>query len=251
MCCLNIGGIANFTSVTPEFRKVLAFDTGPGNMAIDGAVRILTRGREEMDTDGEMAAKGMIIDEFLEYLLDHPYFEKLPPKSTGREEFGVNLSARRAGEPVGAFGGGPGRDGHRGGGAFNPRGLRSLYQAENPAEHIIVGGAGRNKALMKRLKAGFNGAQVFTSDQYGIPIAAREAIAFAILATSASWAPPPTCRTRRARRAGHPRQYNAKPERVAALVRTGAACASAAPVQREDRGLSIVLRSLTVLLVVV
>ncbi|MBX3177777.1 MAG: anhydro-N-acetylmuramic acid kinase [Candidatus Hydrogenedentes bacterium] len=183
VCCLNIGGIANFTSVTPEFRKVLAFDTGPGNMAIDGAVRILTRGREEMDTDGEMAAKGMIIDEFLEYLLDHPYFEKLPPKSTGREEFGVNVYLRDAlanrsehsAEDLVA--------------TVTEAVARSILAAydrfikpENPAEHIIVGGGGaHNKALMKRLKAGFNGAQVFTSDQYGIPIAAREAIAFAIL----------------------------------------------------------------------
>lgn len=183
VCCLNIGGIANFTSVTPEFRNVLAFDTGPGNMAIDGAMRILSRGKLEMDEDGKAAAEGMIIDEFLAYLLDHPFFNKVPPKSTGREEFGVNAYLRDA---------------------LASRSDHSLedliatiteavassiltaydrfIRPNNPAEHIIVGGGGaNNKTLIKKLKAGFSDCQLFTSDQYGIPTEAREAIAFAIL----------------------------------------------------------------------
>lgn len=181
--CLNIGGIANFTCVTPEFRNVLAFDSGPGNMIIDGAARILTRGLQEMDEDGEMAAKGMVVDEFLTYLLDHPYFSKVPPKSTGREEFGVNVYLRDAlasrsehsAEDLIA--------------TITEAVARSIIEAydrfikpENPAEHIIVGGGGaHNKTLLKKLKEGFKDAQVFTSDQYGIPTDAREAIAFAIL----------------------------------------------------------------------
>jgi len=183
VACLNIGGIANFTSVTPEFRNILAFDTGPGNMAIDGAIRILTRGKEEMDVDGKTAAKGMIIDEFLDYLLDHPFFAKVPPKSTGREEFGVNVYLRDAlasrsehsTEDLIA--------------TITEAVARSIIQAyerfikpENPAEHIIVGGGGaKNKTLINRLKEGLSDSQIFTSDQYGIPTAAREAIAFAIL----------------------------------------------------------------------
>jgi len=181
--CLNIGGIANFTCVTPEFRNVLAFDTGPGNMAIDGAVRILTRGLQEYDEDGEMASKGMIIDEFLDYLLDHPFFGKVPPKSTGREEFGVGPYLRDAlasrsehsSEDLIA--------------TITEAVARSIVDAydrfikpEYPSEHIIVGGGGaHNKTLLKRLKAGLADCQVFTSDQYGIPTDAREAIAFAIL----------------------------------------------------------------------
>ncbi len=183
IACLNIGGIANFTSVTQEFRNILAFDTGPGNMAIDGAMRILTRGQEEMDEDGKTAAKGMVIDEFLTYLLDHPFFAKVPPKSTGREEFGVNAYLRDAlanrnehsKEDLVA--------------TITEAVARSIIEAyerfikpENPAEHIIVGGGGaKNKTLIKRLKEGIPESQIFTSDQYGIPTAAREAIAFAIL----------------------------------------------------------------------
>ncbi len=181
--CLNIGGIANFTVVTPDFRNIQAFDTGPGNMAIDGAMRLLTKGNQEMDTDGKAAKTGMIIDEFLNYLLDHPFLSKLPPKSTGREQFGMQVYLRDALaarsehslEDLVA--------------TVTEAVARSIIEAydrfikpENPAEHIIVGGGGaHNKVLMERLKEGFAGAQVFTSDQYGIPTDAREAIAFAIL----------------------------------------------------------------------
>lgn len=181
--CLNIGGIANFTVVTPEFRNILAFDTGPGNMAIDGAMRLLTRGDQEMDTDGRSAAKGMVIDEFLKYLLDHPFFSKVPPKSTGREEFGMQVYLRDA---LAA------RAEHSLEDLIATvteavaqsiiEGYDRFIKPETPAEHIIVGGGGaHNKTLLKRLRAGFGDVQVFTSDQYGIPTDAREAIAFAIL----------------------------------------------------------------------
>jgi len=57
-----------------------------------------------------------------------------------------------------------------------------FIKPENPSEHIIIGGGGaHNKTLLERLRKGFEGVQVFTSDQYGIPTDAREAIAFAIL----------------------------------------------------------------------
>ncbi|MCF6286799.1 MAG: anhydro-N-acetylmuramic acid kinase [Candidatus Hydrogenedentes bacterium] len=183
IACLNIGGIANFTVVTPEFRNIRAFDTGPGNMAIDGAMRLLTSGMHEMDKDGKAAAAGMIIDEFLDYLLDHPFFNKVPPKSTGREEFGMQVYLRDALtarsehslEDLVA--------------TVTEAVARSIIEAydrfikpENPAEHIIIGGGGaHNKALLERLTGSFGDAQVFTSDQYGIPPDAREAIAFAIL----------------------------------------------------------------------
>jgi len=181
--CLNIGGIANFTVVTKEFRDVQAFDTGPGNMAIDGAMRLLTSGAREIDLDGKTAAKGMIIDEFLHYLLDHPFFGKVPPKSTGRDEFGMQIYLRDA---LAA------RSDHSLEdlvATVTEAVARSIIEAyerfikpENPSEHIIIGGGGaHNKTLLERLRKGFEGVQVFTSDQYGIPTDAREAIAFAIL----------------------------------------------------------------------
>ena len=88
VACLNIGGIANVTIATPDLVDVIAFDTGPGNMPIDGAIRHLTNGRLQFDKNGRRAARGKTIGSMLDQLMEHPYFDQVPPKSTGREEFG-------------------------------------------------------------------------------------------------------------------------------------------------------------------
>ena len=183
VACLNIGGIANFTAVVPDFDKVLAFDTGPGNMIIDGAVRLLTRGAKDYDENGRSARKGVVIDEFLAYLLGHDFFAKVPPKSTGREEFGAEvylrdaLASRRehshedliatvtkavSDSIVTAF----------------KRFVQPDFEIE---EIVIAGGGAMNKTLIMWIEEGLPDCTVYTSEQYGIPNSAREAIAFAML----------------------------------------------------------------------
>ena len=182
--CLNLGGIANFTVVTPEFENVLAFDAGPANMAIDGAVRLLTRGERQMDTDGANAARGVVLKEFLDYLLEHPYFEQEPPKSTGREEFGAEVYLRDA-------------LAHRKGHSYEDlvatvttavalnitaaykRFIRPKY--DNIARIVVSGGGAYNSTLMRWIKQALPMVPIRTSEQYGIPSSAREAVAFAIL----------------------------------------------------------------------
>ena len=66
-----------------------AFDTGPGNMLIDGAIGLLTGGQELFDKDGVRAGRGRIHHLFVDELCAHPYFHRHPPKSTGREMFGA------------------------------------------------------------------------------------------------------------------------------------------------------------------
>jgi len=181
--CLNIGGIANATVVTPEFSGVTAFDTGPGNMAIDGAVRLLTKGDLQMDEDGQMAAKGVVIDEFLDYLLDHPFFAKPPPKSTGAEEFGPQVYLRdalasRREHPIedlvatvtAAV-------------AYSIVRAHSRFIKPNHEIHrlVVSGGGAHNNTLMRRIQQGLPEMHIRLSDQYGIPCDAREAVAFAIL----------------------------------------------------------------------
>ena len=87
---LNIGGIANVTLIPAGARPedVIAFDTGPGNMVIDAVVERVTHGRKLLDRDGVLAAKGRPLTPLLRRLLQHPYFHRRPPKSTGREQFG-------------------------------------------------------------------------------------------------------------------------------------------------------------------
>lgn len=180
---LNIGGIANVTVVPPKLNEVIAFDTGPGNMAIDGAMRLLTTGREHYDKDGEMAAKGVVIDEFLDYLLGHPYFNEPPPKSTGREDFGPEvylrdaIASRRDHAPQDIMATVTTAVAYSIVRAFN-RFVKPNYEI---TRFIISGGGAHNQTLVKRIKAGLPGITVRLTDSYHIPVDAREAIAFAIL----------------------------------------------------------------------
>ncbi|MBC7693404.1 MAG: anhydro-N-acetylmuramic acid kinase [Methylotenera sp.] len=84
----NIGGISNTTYIGPK-NLVLAFDTGPGNLWMDAAAEIASKGKLHMDIDGLLAAQGSVDEKSLLALLKHPYFKKQPPKSTGRDDFTV------------------------------------------------------------------------------------------------------------------------------------------------------------------
>ncbi|MBF0291744.1 MAG: anhydro-N-acetylmuramic acid kinase [Nitrospinae bacterium] len=98
---VNIGGIANITFIpggASSFKQVLAYDTGPGNMLIDYAVE--KAGLGAYDRSGRVAARGKINEKLLSRLASHPYFKRIPPKSTGREDFGGDVFFRRAGTGV-------------------------------------------------------------------------------------------------------------------------------------------------------
>ena len=88
----NIGGIGNVTFLPKkgDFTKVIAFDTGPGNMMIDAAVQKLSG--EKFDKNGEYASKGKLIPQLAEELKNHPYFALDIPKTTGRELFGEHYT---------------------------------------------------------------------------------------------------------------------------------------------------------------
>ena len=85
---LNIGGIANVTYMPlgKTDDQVIAFDTGPGNMLIDLAVKDFYD--KEYDKNGDIAKKGKVDENLLTFLNSNDYLAKKPPKSTGRELFG-------------------------------------------------------------------------------------------------------------------------------------------------------------------
>jgi len=163
--------------------NVLAFDTGPGNMVIDGVMRLITKGRHQYDRDGATAAKGTVHEPLLREMLRHPFFRRRPPKSTGREQFGQQYcewlysKARKEGlmpEDVVATAT-----------AFTATSIASAYRRFLPAmpdEMILCGGGAHNATLVRMLQSALEGVRIRSADEFGIDVDAKEAVSFAILA---------------------------------------------------------------------
>ncbi len=183
----NLGGIGNLTYLPPDASpdSIVAFDTGPGNMVVDGVVSLLTGGQETMDKDGRLASSGCVHRRLLEHLLDHPYFRKPPPKSTGRELFGIQYSKSliETAHQVGCVS----REDIVATAAELTvqsvvRAYRDFVFPKGPVDEVIVGGGGaRNPYFMRRFRQELHPVKVLTHDDIGIPDQAKEALAFAIL----------------------------------------------------------------------
>ncbi|MFF4366989.1 anhydro-N-acetylmuramic acid kinase [Streptomyces sp. NPDC001594] len=174
---LNLGGIANVTALPPAGPPT-AFDTGPGNALLDAAVTELTAGRLRYDQDGALAAAGRVHPPLLRRLLAEPYYRLPAPKTTGKELFHPgHLRAALDGL-----------------GPLTPPDLlatltrltaRTVADALRPlrvTEVIASGGGTRNPVLMRMLREELPPhTALLGSDALGLPAAAKEAYAFAVL----------------------------------------------------------------------
>jgi anhydro-N-acetylmuramic acid kinase len=179
---LNIGGIANVTVLPAdaELADVTAFDLGPGNMLMDGAVAYLTGGAERFDRDGRRAAAGSPDIDWVARLLKHEFIQRQPPKSTGREEFGIEFLGGLMNEmqlspddrvaTLTAFTA-----------ASIGYGIQTFAQ-EHQEEVWVSGGGVHNAHLMELLGKALPQSQVRPIDGLGVPADAKEALCFAILA---------------------------------------------------------------------
>ncbi|MFZ5953149.1 MAG: anhydro-N-acetylmuramic acid kinase, partial [Candidatus Rifleibacteriota bacterium] len=184
---LNVGGIANITLLRPEnggVKVVSAFDTGPGNMMMDSLIEQESAGRDHFDKDGRLAAAARPDEKMVEEFLRDPYFSLLPPKSTGREKFG---KARML-EVLPGFSSDAGLAEKIS--TFLEITCQSIVDAiidprlgiKFPAPLIVAGGGALNLEMMQRLAVKLKGkCQVSRSDEFGVPVMAREAMAFAAL----------------------------------------------------------------------
>lgn len=183
----NIGGISNVT-VLPAgggLVDVLAFDTGPGNILIDGAIGLLTSGQELFDKDGVRARRGRVHQPLVDELRAHPFFHRHPPKSTGREAFGAvfldGVLAR--GVELGVTG----DDLIATLTAFTVATIAEAYRyfilpRHSAVESILCGGGSRNPMLTSWLRRELPEVVWRVSDDFGISADALEAVIFAILA---------------------------------------------------------------------
>lgn len=181
----NIGGIANVTFLPSGCTQddIVAFDTGPGNMVIDAVMGLAGRGSKRFDAGGKMAARGTVDKRLLNEMLRHPFLRRRPPKSTGREEFGLAFAERlykRAAQKSLAD-----ADIAATVTAFTAASIARAYRrfgAAMPDEVILCGGGARNNTLVEMLQGELPEAKMLSTDDFGISVDAKEAVSFAILA---------------------------------------------------------------------
>ncbi|ERJ11747.1 anhydro-N-acetylmuramic acid kinase AnmK [Haloplasma contractile] len=176
----NIGGIGNLTYIPKNgtLHDLVAMDTGPGNMMIDYVVNKYFN--KKYDDGGLIASKGSIIQPLLEKLLEHPFISQLPPKSTGREQFGevyikemldsIQIDQYKPEDIVTTFT------------HFTAETIVYQYNTfiKKYDEVLLAGGGSYNHYLVKLLKEKLK-IDVFTMEDKGFDSNFKEAIAFAIL----------------------------------------------------------------------
>lgn len=178
----NIGGIGNVTVLPKkgDTKKVIAFDTGPGNMMIDEAVR--TFYGKKYDADGYYARQGNLIPSLAAELKEHPYFNLEIPKTTGREMFGEHftksiLEKYHSCEPndlIHTFT------------WFTAYSIAYHYKkyliSEYDLKKCIIGGGGAyNSYLLELIRNEIPEVTVMTQEEHGFSSEAKEALAFVIL----------------------------------------------------------------------
>lgn len=178
----NIGGIANF-SISPaaDVEGHYDFDTGPGNVFIDAAVRYFTNGQQEYDKDGLMGAKGKVDQGVVDQALSDPYFQHDIPKTTGRETFGDSLAEDICKKMMDR--GATPEDCVATITRVTAQSLLEHYQryAPKPLHEVFMGGGGSyNPNIVNYLKQHMPETRFATIDELGIPVGAKEALGFAL-----------------------------------------------------------------------
>jgi anhydro-N-acetylmuramic acid kinase len=193
----NLGGIGNLTAIPAgaSVNDVMAFDTGPGNMVIDGCMNRLYE--REFDRNGVVARSGRVLENVVVDVLLEPYFSSLPPKSCGREQFGEAFVSRFI-SMCRKAGGREDRDEDviATATALTAASILDAYRKfvlghlgqnaplATKIEYVVAGGGAKNTTLMEMLRKGLEplGVKVRLMEELGIPAQAKEGMAFALMA---------------------------------------------------------------------
>jgi anhydro-N-acetylmuramic acid kinase len=178
---LNLGGIANVTLLRggASTYEAVAFDTGPGNMLLDAFVRERTGGEQDVDAGGAFAAAGAVDRNLLAAMLADEYFALSAPKTCGRERFGAQFLAQHGGVLAEL-------SLEDGAATLTELTAASVAHAIAGADFagariIVSGGGAHNRTMLAGISRRLEAARVQLSDAMGLPIDAKEAIAFAVL----------------------------------------------------------------------
>lgn len=187
---LNIGGISNFTFIPPKasFDEVISADTGPGNTLMDGIVKKYALNAKGYDENGELAASGQVNKSLLQHLLSDSYFNGSAQQSTGPEYFNnrwleAGLSTWQAKTKQASLS------------KVDLLATLNMFTASSIAQRIntlladtqhatlyVSGGGSHNQQLLAHLADILHNCHIEHSDKLGIPVDAKEAVLFAVLA---------------------------------------------------------------------
>jgi anhydro-N-acetylmuramic acid kinase len=176
---LNLGGMANLTYVPRRAAEegAFAFDTGPGVALVDAVARLVDP-KLRYDVDGTLAARGQVHQPLLERLLADPFFGAPPPKSTGRERFGLPLAQEIHREA-------PGPDGVATAVELTAQSVAvSMARWVPGAPEVVGSGGGMHHPILARRLAGLlasRGQRLRRFDELFFSGDAKEAVAFALL----------------------------------------------------------------------
>ena len=182
----NIGGIGNITILKKgcSLDEVFAFDTGPGNMLIDGCISHITGGELTYDDGGKLAGRGKSNKELLDFIIENDdYIRQSPPKNSGRERYGSKFLDRiiKEGERLSVT------DEDLLATITDYTAFTIYYSIKNhcrltPDRLIVGGGGANNHTLMSYIRKYFPYTEVITNEDLGLSGDAKEAVAFALLA---------------------------------------------------------------------
>ena len=185
----NIGGIANMTAIPAgaEADAVMAFDSGPGNMVMDALAQVLLA--KKFDLNGAMAARGTVLERVLQAELRDKYYALKPPRSAGREQFGREYAMRFltacrkvSSKPEDALATATALTAETIVQSYARFVARLMRGA--PVDYIVSGGGAHNRTLMAMLAARLEprGCELAATGDFGLPVEAKEAAAFALMA---------------------------------------------------------------------
>jgi anhydro-N-acetylmuramic acid kinase len=181
---LNIGGISNFTFLPAKetIENLVSTDVGTGNTLMNQYM--LHHFNLPYDKNGTKASAGQVSIPLLKALIGHPFFEQAYPKTTGPEEFNLNLvvQAQKASNTESLA--------HEDVLAtlvdFTVYGIAKAIRAIVPLNSELViyisGGGINNPVLMKKLQDELSEFSIESTSLLDIPPDAKEAALFALLA---------------------------------------------------------------------
>ncbi|MGB3534509.1 MAG: anhydro-N-acetylmuramic acid kinase [Microcoleaceae cyanobacterium] len=184
-CVQNLGGIGNVTYLPPSHHQaaLLGWDTGPANTLLDLAVQHFSNNTQTYDHDGSWAATGTPCIELVGQWLQQDFFQQPPPKSTGRELFGLSYLHQCLAEAE-SYG-------------LNSADIlatlteltaASIAQSyrqflpQLPDQILLCGGGSHNTYLKQRLQNQLHPIPILSTTDVGLDADYKEAITFAILA---------------------------------------------------------------------